>query len=205
TIPSTPAPSTCSRIPAISPPTHSTSALTHHREPEDGHRRQREGQGEARRQRQVRVPVVQGRPAVPRRPRRPLPQSRQVRAARRRRRPRLPGRRSRVPRRRGTHPPPCLVLLPFPRFLCSRSHCFLFLSNSDPGARWERGAGQQEEPDRAAPHPAGGAQRRGAEPSAGLGHHRRRRGAAQHPHHAAPQEGRQGQGRHRLRFPGVLD
>uniref|UniRef100_A0A453T3T3 Uncharacterized protein n=1 Tax=Aegilops tauschii subsp. strangulata TaxID=200361 RepID=A0A453T3T3_AEGTS len=170
-----PAPSTCSRIPAISPPTHSTSALTHHREPEDGHRRQREGQGEARRQRQVRVPVVQGRPAVPRRPRRPLPQSRQVRAARRRRRPRLPGRRSRVPRRR------------------------------DPGARWERGAGQQEEPDRAAPHPAGGAQRRGAEPSAGLGHHRRRRGAAQHPHHAAPQEGRQGQGRHRLRFPGVLD
>ncbi|KAM3214657.1 hypothetical protein ACQJBY_066906 [Aegilops geniculata] len=81
----------------------------------------------------------------------------------------------------------------------------LFPSYSDPGARRERGAGQQEEPDRAAAHPAGGAQRRGAEPAAGLGHHRRRRGAAQHPHHAPPQEGRQGQGRHRLRFPGVLD
>ena len=45
---------------------------------------------------------------------------------------------------------------------------------------------------RAAPHPAGHPQRRGAVQAAGHGDHRVRRRAAQHPQRAAAQEGRQG-------------
>uniref|UniRef100_A0A8R7TGC5 Uncharacterized protein n=1 Tax=Triticum urartu TaxID=4572 RepID=A0A8R7TGC5_TRIUA len=63
------------------------------------------------------------------------------------------------------------------------------------GVGRERGEGQQEDPHRAAPHPARRPQRRGALPPARHGHNRQRWCHAQHPQPSAPQEGRRQQGR----------
>ena len=52
----------------------------------------------------------------------------------------------------------------------------------------QRRARQQEDAHRAAPHPARRPQRRGAQQAPGLGHHRLRRCAPEHPRDAPPEE-----------------
>lgn len=70
----------------------------------------------------------------------------------------------------------------------------------------ERGQGQQEEPDHPEAHTTGGAEWRGTEPAPGRRNHIQRWSGAQHPPGPAPEEAdrRQGEGRYRVRFAGVL-
>eukprot|EP00963_Diacronema_lutheri_P014593 scaffold3241_cov424-Pavlova_lutheri.AAC.1 len=101
--------------------------------------------------------VHQGRSAVPRGTCGTLPQGRQVRHPHRSRCARVPGRRVGIPGRRSA------------------------------GIGRQCRTRQQEDQDRAPPHPAGGEERRGAVQALGIRHHRFRRRVAQHPHRVVAQ------------------